>query len=224
MRLLVLDTATQATVAGACAGDALVERRHDPAPGERPGHVEQILVLAHAALAEAGLELGELDRIAVGLGPGSFTGLRIGLATARALAQGTGAELAGVSTLGALAAGAGEHDGPVLAVLDARRGEAFAGAWLGGERLHAPAAVAPDLLAGIVAALPAGALAVGDGAVRFRAQLEAAGAVVPEDGAEVHCVGAAGLCRLGRAAAPAGRDALVPDYLRDPDARPRSEQ
>jgi tRNA threonylcarbamoyladenosine biosynthesis protein TsaB len=62
--------------------------------------------------------------------------------------------------------------------------------------------------------------AVGDGAVRFRAELEAAGVAVPADGSSVHRIGAGPLCRLGRVAEPAERDALLPDYLREPDAKP----
>jgi tRNA threonylcarbamoyladenosine biosynthesis protein TsaB len=218
-RLLVLDTATAATVAGVTLGDGVVERRHDPAPGERPGHVSQALALIEAALAGAGTSLGALERIGVGVGPGSFTGLRIGIATARGLAHATGLPLAAVSTLGALAVAAG--DGPVLAVLDARRGEAFVALWERGREVRAPAAVSPAALA--VAA--AGAeLAVGDGAVRFRAQLEAAGVGVPGDDSPLHRVGAAALARLAASAPIVARDALLPDYVRAPDATPRSKR
>lgn len=225
MNLLVFDTATPATVVGARAEDGeLVERRHDPEPGERPGHAEQLLALAREALEAAGLGWQDLERVGVGVGPGTFTGLRIGVATARALAQGTGAELAAVSTLEALAWPAAHEGRPVLAVLDARRGEAFVAAWRGPERLVAARAVAPEELAELVAATGETVLAVGDGAVRFRARLEAAGADVPDDDAAAHRVGAAGLCALAPAAPAVDRDALVPDYIRPPDAKPRSEQ
>jgi len=63
-------------------------------------------------------------------------------------------------------------------------------------------------------------LAVGDGAVRFRAELERAGAAVPSDGSSAHCVSALMVCRLGRAREPVERDALLPDYRREPDAVP----
>lgn len=215
-RLLVIDTGTAATVAGVALGADVVERRHDPAPGERPGHVAQVLVLVEAALAAAGTELAALERIAVGVGPGSFTGLRIGLATARGLAHATGLPLAGVSTLGALAVAAG--DGPVLAVLDARRGEAFVARWEAGCEVAPPRAVA---IADLAAAAAGATLAVGDGAVRFRAQLEPAGVAVPEDGSALHRVGAHGLARLAARAPIAARDTLVPEYVRPPDARPR---
>jgi tRNA threonylcarbamoyladenosine biosynthesis protein TsaB len=224
-RLLVLDTATQATVVGvALDGQRIVERRHDPAPGERPGHVSQVLALVRDALEEAGTTLEEIERIGAGIGPGSFTGLRIGIATARGLAQGTQIPLVPVSTLAALAAGADERDRPVLAVLDARRGEAFVAAFQGRDELLAPAAVAPETLPEIVARLGSAPLAVGDGAIRFREHLEPAGAAIPEDGSALHRVGAEGLCRVALDASPVARDALVPEYVRQPDARPRSEQ
>ena len=145
---------------------------------------------------------------------------RIGVATARALAQGTGAEVVRVSTLHALAAAA-EHNGPVLAVLDARRGEAFAAAYADGREILAPVAVEPEALAGLVAGRPEPPetwLAVGDGAVAFRDKLEPAAVAVPADGNPCHRVSAVAICRLARAGAPVARDALVPEYVRLPDA------
>jgi tRNA threonylcarbamoyladenosine biosynthesis protein TsaB len=225
VRVLVFDTATPATVVGVKDGDGpLAARRHDPAEGERPGHSEQLLALAQEALDEAGIGWGQLDRIGVGVGPGTFTGLRIGVATARALAQAGDAELAAVSTLAALARPLTTGDRPVLAVLDARRGEAFVAAWRGSEQLLAPGAVAPDDLAALVSKAGESPLAVGDGAVRFRDQLEAAGAEVPPPESALHRVGAEGLHALALEAPAVDRDALVPEYVRPPDARPRSEQ
>jgi tRNA threonylcarbamoyladenosine biosynthesis protein TsaB len=217
--VLGLDTATPSTVAGVLVGDAVFEARDDPAPGARPAHASRLLGAAEEALTLAGLGWDDVDRIAVGVGPGSFTGLRIGIATARALAQGRGLPVVGVSTLQALALGA---DGPlVLAVLDARRGEAFAAAWRDGTPLLSPAALAPGALADRVRSLPAAPLAVGDGAVRFRDSLEAAGARVPPDEDGVHRLRAEHVCRLGQEGSPTDRDALLPDYLREPDAVPR---
>lgn len=239
VNLLAFDTATPATAVALVTGGSRAELRHEPAPGERPGHAAQLLPLATRLLDDAGLRFADLDRIAVGRGPGTFTGLRIGVATARALAQATGADLVGVSTLRALATTAmkasdplsrgdadslraarreGSDPSAVLAVLDARRGEAFVGGWRGGEELVAPAAVTPALLARLAEAAAPPLLAVGDGAVRFRAVLEPCGATVPADGSPLHRVSALGVADLAAKAPPAGREGVTPEYLRLPDA------
>ena len=236
VQLLAFDTAPPATTGALLRADSrLTTRRHEPAAGERPGHVSELLPLALELLAEAQLEIAQLDRLAVGVGPGTFTGLRIGLATARALAQAHALPLVGVSTLRSLAAGAGPLADPpapagtppptLLAVLDARRGEAFAAAWAAADAasataapLLAPAALSPQQLADAVAQLPPGALAVGDGAIRFRAELESAGAVVPPDGSPAHRVEAAVHARLAAEMEPDPRETVLPAYLRLPDA------
>jgi tRNA threonylcarbamoyladenosine biosynthesis protein TsaB len=223
--VLGFDTATPAT-AVALLNDAqretTGERRHEPAAGERPGHASQLLVLAAQLLDEAGLAFADVDRIAVGLGPGTFTGLRIGVATARALAQSTDAELVGVSTLRALALEA-EPEAPagagVLAVIDARRGEAFSAGWRGGELVLEQTALGPEELAARIAEEGGPWLAVGDGAIRFREDLERAGCTIAPDGDEQHGVRARAVCQLALEA-PRGtaRDLVIPDYLRPPDA------
>jgi tRNA threonylcarbamoyladenosine biosynthesis protein TsaB len=226
--VLGFDTATPATAValldaradGEGLGD---ERRHDPAPGERPGHGPRLLALAHELLDEAALTFADVDRIAVGLGPGGFTGLRIGVATARALSQAADAEIVGVSTLRALAAAAPAAPGQgVLAVVDARRGEVFVAGFSAGEQVLGPVAVAP---AAVGALAGAGWLAVGDGALRFRDDLERAGCVVAVDGSAQHGVSARMVCRLALQA-PRGteRDLVVPDYLRKPDAQPARQK
>jgi tRNA threonylcarbamoyladenosine biosynthesis protein TsaB len=214
--ILGFDTATSATAVGAWApGGPSVEVRDDPIPGQRPAHASRLLVLVEEALAVTGLGWDGVERIAVGVGPGGFTGLRLGIATARALAQARGLPLVGVSSLEALAAEAGgEATRPVVAVIDARRGEVFASS----PGSFGPIAISPAALA---ARLQPGSLAVGDGAVRFRDELERAGAVVPVDGSELHRVSALQVCRLGADMEPADRDALLPDYRREPDAKPR---
>jgi len=221
--VVAFDTASPSTVAGVlCADGSVVEARDDPPEGSRGEHAARLLVLVEQALAQAGVGWSAVDRIAVGVGPGGFTGLRIGVATARALAQGHGLPLVPVGSLEALALALATDggEGAVAAVLDARRGEVFAGVWEDGRERFAPAAVAPHMLAGRLAQLAAPVRAVGDGAVRFRAELEAAGVSVPPDGASVHRISAGPLCRLGAAGEPAERDGLLPDYRREPDAKP----
>jgi tRNA threonylcarbamoyladenosine biosynthesis protein TsaB len=217
--LAAIDTATPSTVAGVLLDDGrVIEARDDPGEGSRGNHAVRLLPLLEEALAGAGIGWDDVERIAIGVGPGGFTGLRIGIATARALAQGRGLPLAPVSSLAVLAGGAGP--GPVAAVLDARRGEVFAAAWDGDRELLAPAALAPAALAERLLGLDVPLQAVGDGAVRFRQELEGAGVAVPVDGSAVHRIAAAPLCRLGAVAEPADRDRLLPDYRREPDAKP----
>jgi tRNA threonylcarbamoyladenosine biosynthesis protein TsaB len=215
--ILGFDTATPATAVALLRGDEVVEARHDPAPGERPGHAQRLLELV--AHVMDGTRWEEIERIAVGVGPGSFTGLRIGIATARALAQARRIPLVGVSSLEALAAGAEARR--VAAVIDARRGEVFAAIYRDGRLELEPAALAPDELADRLRQPGESTLAVGDGAVRFREQLEPAGAEIPADGSSLHRLSAAWICRLGARAEPAGPGTVLPSYLREPDAKPK---
>ncbi|HTX12718.1 MAG TPA: tRNA (adenosine(37)-N6)-threonylcarbamoyltransferase complex dimerization subunit type 1 TsaB [Solirubrobacteraceae bacterium] len=238
MRILAFDTATRATAVALCgAGDVVFVARDDPAGGRRPGHATRLLPLSVSVLERAGIGWGDLDRIAVGVGPGTFTGLRIGIATARSLAQALNIPLVGVSTLQSLAAAGGwERRRPagveavpagldvVLAVLDARRGEVFAAGWRIEEAdefdaaLLAPRAIAPEGLAELIAPLGPRALAIGDGAVAFREVLERAGSFIPEDDSPLHRVTATHHCRLaGRLPATAPEE-VRPEYLRAPDA------
>ncbi|HEU4657648.1 MAG TPA: tRNA (adenosine(37)-N6)-threonylcarbamoyltransferase complex dimerization subunit type 1 TsaB [Capillimicrobium sp.] len=224
--VLAFDTATSATVVGVTAPGIAepIELRDDPEPGQRPRHTQELMPLAREALRRADLRFSDVERVVVGTGPGSFTGLRIGLATARALALAAGAELVGVSTLRALAEPAEAAVGPqsvVASVLDARRGEVFIGAWRAGQQVLLPRAVSPERAAEL--AQEGGAwkrrvwLAVGDGAIRFRGALESVGVSVPADRSPLHRVSAPVLCRLGAEAEPQERTAVVPEYLRLPD-------
>lgn len=220
--ILGLDCSTPATAVGlARDGEETLRARHDPERGDRPGHASQLLPLCNALLGRAGLRFADLDRVAVGLGPGTFTGLRIAIATARGLAHAGGAQLTGVPTLEVLAAGA--RVSAVLALLDARRGEAFAAAYLDGVPIVPAAALPPEALevrARDAATRHPGTLAVGDGAVAFRAVLERAGCAVPPDDAEVHRVDAAVLCALARDRPSGPSEAVLPSYVRAPDAQP----
>jgi tRNA threonylcarbamoyladenosine biosynthesis protein TsaB len=247
MRILAFDTATDATTVALRDPEAGIELelRDDPPAGERPGHVTRLLPMIADVLERASGGWEEVDRIAVGVGPGTFTGLRIGVATARALASARDLPLVGVSSLHALAAGAtqaaaarvglgasiapgGADDARVvLAVIDARRGEAFAAAWrcaqAGVEELELePCALRPEALALVVGILPGvdGALplAVGDGALRFRGQLEVAGAEVPPMDSPLHRISAINHCRLAAGLPATGLADVAPAYLRAPDA------
>jgi tRNA threonylcarbamoyladenosine biosynthesis protein TsaB len=216
VRILGFDTATPATAAAYRAADGRVtQARHEPEPGQRPQHAQTLLPLIDEVLPS----WDEVDRIAVGVGPGTFTGLRIGIATARALAQARDLPLVGISTLAALARNA---DPPVLAVLDARRGEAFAAAYDAHRaEILAPAALGPEALQAAAADLGPGVRAIGDGAIRFRERLAAAGAVVPPDESTAHRLAARHVCDLALEATPAPGAAVLPDYRRRPDAELR---
>jgi tRNA threonylcarbamoyladenosine biosynthesis protein TsaB len=237
--VLGFDTATPATaVALRTADGRVLQARDDPGAGEHPGHATRLLGMARDLLAEAGVAWEALARVAVGVGPGTFTGLRVGVATARGLAQSLPAELVGVSSLQALAAAADgsrlldASEAPaILAVIDARRGQAFAAAYeldrAGGapRALTTPRALAPEELGGVVAQVESADgrtrrwLAVGDGAVRFAEVLAVAGIPSPPESSRMHRVSAAAICELGAHAQAAARlEQVLPDYRRRPDA------
>jgi tRNA threonylcarbamoyladenosine biosynthesis protein TsaB len=234
--VLGFDTATPATAVALRLEDGTALRaRDDPGAGERPGHTTRLLPLVRDLLEQADLSWDALDLIAVGVGPGTFTGLRVGVATARGLAQSLGIDVVGVGTPPVLAraaiadaadsaelcGGAAAEVRPegVLAVIDARRGEAFVAPFAPHE-LVPVRALPPSELGGVAAAAgPELAWrAVGDGSVRFRTELEAAGIVVPADDSPLHRVDAGVLCELALHAPHGAPEAVLPDYRRRPDA------
>jgi tRNA threonylcarbamoyladenosine biosynthesis protein TsaB len=193
MLVLAFDTATGvATSAVVQDGEALAERASTPT---------RVLEDVDELLREVAVEPASLDALVVGTGPGSFTGLRMGLAAARGLAFALELPVAGVSTLDALAAGASG----ALPVIDARRHEVFT--LVDGE----PVARPPTELE-----LEPGTRCVGDGAVRYRSDLEALGAEIPPDGSELHVPRASLHARLARDFGPA--EEVEPIYVRAPDA------
>jgi tRNA threonylcarbamoyladenosine biosynthesis protein TsaB len=227
VRILGFDTATRATAVAlydAHAGLAL-QSRDDPPAGSRPGHATRLMGLI-AELLDRGGGWEAVDRIAVGVGPGTFTGLRIGVATARALARARELPIVAVSTLHSLALGAEglREDGTVLAVLDARRSEVFVAGWRAGEigQPKKPSisarAISPEALAELIGELDAPPLALGEGAVEFREVLERSGASIPDDDSERHRVTAINHCRLAGTMDASPPDTVAPDYLRLPDA------
>jgi tRNA threonylcarbamoyladenosine biosynthesis protein TsaB len=223
--LLGLDTSTAA--AGACVlrdDGELFEIAPEPAAlGRPPAHARELMPAVAEVLERSGLAWHDLDAIAVGVGPGSFTGLRIGIATARALAAAAGLQLRPVSSLAALARGIEQlgSDSVVLPVIDAKRGEVFAAAYDAGRELWAPFVASPETLAERVREAAFGPLAAGDGSIRFRRMLETAGIRVAPEDSGAHVVRALHVCRLAAAARGKPPEAVLPEYLRAPDAKPQ---
>lgn len=178
------------------------------------GHAERMMAVIEAARAEAGIALKQIDRIAVTVGPGSFTGIRVGVATARGLALALGRPTVGVTTLEALVAGASPQDTPVMAVLDARRDEVFAQIFAAdGTPLTDPAALSLAEAADL--ATRHDARLIGSGAPLVAALMGRPERVISEDG----MVEILDVARIG-ARKPAGAPP-APLYLRSPDAKPQ---
>lgn len=214
MNVLGFDTATPSTAVALARADGwLREARDEVAPGERPQHAQRLLGLAAQLLDAAGLGWREVGRVAVGVGPGGYTGLRIGVASAHGIALAHGAQLVGVGTLRALAEPVAARS--VASVLDARRGEAFIAVYRDGEELIGPRVCRPAQLAGLALRGGPATLAIGDGALRFRELLERGGVAVAPAESHLHHVSAAAICRL--AVGPSVTSA-TPDYLRLADA------
>ena len=191
MRLiLAFDTATDRATS-ALVGDGEVL-------GERVSRASTLLADIDALVRQAGAHPRDVGGLAIGIGPGSFTGIRIGLAAARGLALALDVPAAGVSTLDALAAGAPG----AMAVIDAKRQEVF---------VAGPRAVAHTELE-----VERGTTYVGDGAIRYRDLLESEGAVVPPDDDERHLPRARFHAALAADYGPAER--VEPLYVRLPDA------
>ena len=196
MLILSIDTATD--IAAACVwrdGRVLAES----ATNARSVAAQRVLADADRLMGDAGVTPSDLDLVVAGTGPGTFTGLRIGLAAARALGFALGIPVKGVSTLDALRAG----DGVDVACVDARRGEVFAS----GAGLEAQA-IAPEALAEL---LPPGTVCAGDGAIRYRERL--GGLEIPADDSPLHVPWARHHAALAEGAGPP-----EPLYIRAPDA------
>ena len=180
------------------------------------GASEALLPAAHAVLELAGESFADVDHVLVGTGPGTFTGIRIAVSTARSLSLGAGTTLSGNSTLAALAAPAiaGGHS-DVLAVLDAKRGEVFA------QRFSGKAAGGLLCAKSEEISLKDSPLIIGDGAVRYRDILSGLGHI-PPDGSPSHRVTATGHV-LSADLTPVELDSLVPIYVREPDAEVRRD-
>ena len=220
MSILGIDTSTAASAACLLRTDGRAFEVEPPVAtlAGRPGHSRDLMPAVASVMDAGGLGFADLSAIAVGVGPGGFTGLRIGIATARALAQAEGLGLRPVSSLAALARGIGP--GRTLPLIDARRGELFVALYEDGDELWAPFAASAERIVELVLDAGATPLAAGDGALRSRQILEAAGLEVAGGGSRCHVVRALHICRLGLEAPDVPPDAVLPDYLRAPDARP----
>jgi tRNA threonylcarbamoyladenosine biosynthesis protein TsaB len=219
--LLGLDTSTPATSACVLRADGQAFEALPP-PGRLalpPAHASELMPAVADVMERAGVDWDELDAIAVGVGPGTFTGLRIGIATARALATAAGLPLRPVSSLAALAAGI--DDLVRLPLIDARRGEVFAALYEGEREFWPPCVMRPEELIEQLGSAGVTPLAAGDGSLRFRGMLEEAGIRVEPDRSEAHLVRARSVCRLGLGAPDEAPEAVLPDYLREPDAKPQ---
>jgi tRNA threonylcarbamoyladenosine biosynthesis protein TsaB len=229
MTLVGFDTSMAVTAACVVppAGDPV--RTPVPEPARllgRPDHSAELLPTLAGLLEQAGSRWEDVTALAVGVGPGTFTGLRIGVATARALAQALAVPLHPVSSLAALAAGiaAGAQappGTPILPLIDAKRGQVFAALHTAGDALErewGPLALSPQELERRVGAAARSPLAAGDWALESAARLEAAGAVVPPPGSGLHAIDALQICRLARETEPRAPEAVQPVYVRQPDA------
>ena len=217
MKILALDTATAACSVAVWADGTIRAQRLQPMVR---GQSEALMPMVVAALAEAGLTFADLDAVAATVGPGAFTGLRIGLAAARAMALAANLPCLGVTTLEAVAANVpeSERDGAaVLVALDAKRADVYAQVFSTAlVPLTEPGAVLPADLAGLLAGGPV--VVAGDAAPRAAEALAGAGI-------EARVSAAPGLPDAARVAAiaagrsQAGRPALPPEplYLRAPD-------
>lgn len=216
MLVLALDASTLVTTVALarCEGEerAVLSETSVAARGAS----EALLPSVRAVLSLADEELGAVDLILAGVGPGTFTGIRIATATARSLAFATGAVLSKNSTLAALAAPALSIASDVLAVLDARRGEVFVRRFSGGGPAGEIVCARPEELS--VEGEP---LIVGDGAVRYREVLSRLGHV-PPDTSPLHLVTAAGHVLSGDLASVSAEE-VVPLYVREPDAEVRRD-
>jgi tRNA threonylcarbamoyladenosine biosynthesis protein TsaB len=215
VRVLALDTTSpRGSLAVADESGPLAEAR----VVSEAGHSRWLLPAVDALLRGLGLAAAELDLFAVTSGPGSFTGLRVGLGSVQGLALASRRPCLGVSTLDVLAHGVKGSAGTIVALLDAFRGEVFGAVYDGEARLRGERSVGP--LATALAGVPAGSAFVGDAAQSNRETIQAsvAGAVFPE--ASGFLAGTLAQMALSRAHEAGPASALRPLYLRGAAIRP----
>jgi tRNA threonylcarbamoyladenosine biosynthesis protein TsaB len=223
--ILALDTTSRAgSVAVVRDAQVLVEFAGD----EAMAHGQRLPGALAEACARTGIDTGAIDLLAVAAGPGSFTGLRIGIATMQGLATALGIRIVPVSTLEATAVAAGEGPGRVAAWIDAHRGEVFAQVF---ERSGASAVPLADAMAGAPAdvlrtqaPVLEGASFHGDGAIRYRAEVQGTwpGALIPSSVPTLAgAIGRIAAAHPDRAVLP---HAVIPIYVRRPDVEMARER
>ena len=206
MLILGLDTCLSSCSVAVLDGERVVASSREVMAR---GHQERLAPMARQVMAQAGLAFDRLDRIAVTVGPGSFTGLRVGIAFAKGLALALDKPAVGIGTLEALAA---EAAGLVFPAIDARRGQLYLQAFEDGRALMAPDALSAEVAAARLAELSQGRpfTLVGSGAALL-ADVAPGAAIIAAEGPDARHV-----ARLAAARAPGP---LKPLYLRAPDAK-----
>jgi tRNA threonylcarbamoyladenosine biosynthesis protein TsaB len=229
--LIGFDTSLATTSACVLRGDGEAFQSPPPGPERLLGaarHSQELLPELERLLAESDTAWDDVESIAVGVGPGTFTGLRIGVATARALGQALGIDLRPVSSLEVLAAAAADEfsdDRPLLSLIDARRKQVFVALYErisgNGSRLEAlwqPEVVDPDSLVTRIGQRDPSPVCFGDWAIKSRTDIEDAGGNVPPSESGLHAVSALHLCKLATSVEAVSPADVYPVYLRLPDA------
>lgn len=226
MRMLAFDTSSAICAVAVVDGQRVLWADNSPSDGR---HGEVLLPRIASGLVASGVALSSIELIAVGVGPGSFTGLRIGLATAKGLALATATPLRGVCSLRVLARAAIDQGDVVVAVIDAGRGEVFGAMYRWGgdtlETLLAPLRAVPEAFARRVAELaPSRAVLCGGGARRYLPLLDAALGSRAFLGEEQHDLAdgrhvAREALSCMRSSGRSDLASLEPVYLRDSDAK-----
>ena len=221
MRILGLDTATRRASVGLLTDGKVVTTKSQAVEGS---HAVSLLPLIEAVLQEAGCATRDLDAVAVSRGPGSFTGLRVGLSVAKGLAYATGVRVIGVPTLEALARTVTDHRGVVCALLDARKGELYAACFEPSATI--PRRLTPDMLvtpASLVERLPTPCVILGDAVETYgeflQARLGSRVTLLPYD-SHGPCGGVVATMGWERLRAGPGDDLtpLEPVYIRSSEA------
>jgi tRNA threonylcarbamoyladenosine biosynthesis protein TsaB len=213
MRVLAFDTSLGGGSVALVAGGACIARAAESQPRAL---VERLLPMIEGVLAEAGIRYADLDLIATTVGPGTFAGLRIGVAVARGLGVATGVGVAGVTSLEALAYGAvaeAPSGGAIVAAIDGRRGQLYLQSFRPGPSLEPLSEPAAADLADLPAVLPASGVAVGSGAAIAAAAMPGLQALAGHEVIDAVHVAAIAAARPLPSAPPR------PLYLRAPDAK-----